>query len=208
MKSRTLLGLGLAAALVAAGATAFAAAPAPQPNAAPRPLAPPQNTVPQGAQPYAQQPPYPQQPYAQQPYGQPPPGDQRTYRQAYRDDYLGFLRNTLRITPAQQPLWQRFEGTVRQNTDNRAAQRPAPRDPRAGPMPLPDRLAQRRMRLDAERARLDALDAALRPLYASLTEEQRRIADVELLGPRMAAAGPARALLRDRLRMRRPFRPL
>jgi hypothetical protein len=159
MTSRALLGMGLAAALIAAaGATAFAAAPAPPPNAPPRALTPPPN------------PPRPPGPGAQGPGGDPWLG----YRQAYLEDYLTFLRNTLRISD--------------------------------GPLPLPERLDQRRARLDAERAHLAATEAALRPLYAALTEEQRRIADVELAPGRLAGAGPvARTTFRERLRNRRPF---
>jgi hypothetical protein len=191
MTSRALLGIGFAAALIAAaGATAFAAAPAPPPNAPPRTLTPPPN------------PPPPPGPGAQGPGGDPWLG----YRQAYMEDYLTFLRNTLRISDAQRPLWNRFEDTLRQNMRARAAERPVPRDPRAGPLPLPDRLDQRRARLDAERAHLAATEAALRPLYAALTEEQRRIADVELAPGRLAGVGPvARTTFRERLRNRRPF---
>jgi hypothetical protein len=198
MTSRVFLGMAVAAAIATAGATAFAAAPAQQPLGPPRPLAPPQQNVPPpAAQPYAQPP-------GAQPYAQPAPGDPRlSYRAAYMEDYFTFLRNTLRITQVQMPAWNRFEDTVRQNMQDRVAQRPVPRDPRAGPMPLPDRLAQQRARLDAQRARLDAIDAALRPLYASFTEEQRRIADVELSPARIAA--PLRANFRDRFRPRGPF---
>jgi hypothetical protein len=185
------LAIGFAAALVAAaGVTAFAAAPAPPPNAPPRALAPPPNAPPPAG-----------------PGVQAPPGDPWLgYRQAYMEDYLTFLRNTLRITEAQRPLWNRFEDTLRQNMRQRAAERPVPRDPRAGPVPLLDRLDRRRARLDAERAHLAATEAALRPLYAAFTEEQRRIADVELSPGRMAGAGPlARTTFRERVRSRRPF---
>jgi hypothetical protein len=146
-------------------------------------------------------------------YGPPPPGafvpnpadPWQAYRASYLEDYFTYLRNTLRITEAQRPAWMRFEDTIRVNMQNRQQPRPVPRDPRAGPAPLPERFAQRRERLDAQRAQLDATEAALRPLYAALSEEQRRIAD-NILSPGRAFNGPPpRMTMRDRLRARRPF---
>lgn len=144
-----LIGLGIAAMI---GASALAA---PAPNAAPRDLAP-------GADPA---------PAAQ---GVPPA---RNYAEAYLEDWFTYQRNSLRITEAQRPLWNRYEDVVRNNVRDRIEQRPQPRDRRAGPPPLTDVLAQRRQRLDAEQSRLAAYDAAVRPLYGAMTEEQRRIAD-------------------------------
>jgi hypothetical protein len=146
-------------------------------------------------------------------YGPPPPGGfvpnpadpWQAYRQSYLEDYFTYLRGTLRITEAQRPAWLRFEDAVRANMQNRQAARPVPRDPRAGPAPLPERFAQRRQRLDAERARLDTMEAALRPLYTALSEEQRRIADNVLAPGRAFGAVPPRLTMRERLRGRRPF---
>lgn len=122
--------------------------------AAPAPNAPPQNLAPNAAAPAP-----------------------RGYAEAVLEDWFTYQRNSLRITEAQRPLWNRYEETVRNNVQRRIEQRPVPRDPRAGPPPLTDAIAQRRQRLEAEQTRLNAIDAAIRPLYAALTEEQRRIAD-------------------------------
>ena len=187
-----LCGLGLAAAVALGGATAVSAqAPAPPALAAPRPLAPPPGNAP--------------------PQRAPAPGYEAQadpwagYRQEYLQDYFTYLRNTLRISDAQRPAWNRFEDTVRANMQARQAERPQPRDPRAGPPPLPERLDRRMARLEAEHDRIAAIAAAVRPLYATFSEEQRRIADVEL-APGRIMGGPRPALtMRDRMRNRRPF---
>jgi hypothetical protein len=196
--------LGAAAAGFVAIA-AVAAQPAPAANAPPQPLGPAPRATPLPPPPPGAYGPAPQGAYGPPPAGALAPNPAPTYAQAYLDDYLNYLRNTLRISQAQAPAWERFATTLRANMQSRIADRPVPRDPRAGPRPLPDRLAQRRQRLDAERARLDATEAAIRPLYASLTEEQRRIADIELSPQQLFNGPPRRFTMRDRLRARRPF---
>jgi hypothetical protein len=126
----------------------------------------------------------------------------QAYRDSYVQDYFTYLRGTLRITEPQMPAWMRVEDTLRANMQERAADRPIPRDPRAGPAPLPERLAQRRDRLAGELARLDATENTLRGLYAVLSEEQRRVADNVLSRGRLMNAPPARFARRDRMRRR------
>ncbi len=173
-----LLGLGIAALI---GASALAA---PAPNAPPRDLAPRANPAANPAQAVP---------------GAPPA---RNYAEAYLEDWFTYQRNALRITEAQRPLWNRYEDAVRNNVRDRIDQRPEPRDRRAGPPPLTEVLAQRRQRLDAEQSRLAAYDAAIRPLYAALNEEQKRIADSVLTERPLAREGLRRGFERRMSRNR------
>ena len=87
----------------------------------------------------------------------------RTFADAFLEDWFTYQRNALRITDAQRPLWNRYEEVVRNNVQSRIQQRPVPRDPRAGPPPLTDAIAQRRQRLEAEQTRLMPLFARFTP---------------------------------------------
>jgi periplasmic protein CpxP/Spy len=128
------------------------------------------------AQPYPQQ-----QPQAQpaQPYGQPSPYayGRRDVRPGDRiDRRLAFLHQRLGITPAQEAAWTDFATELR----NTAAAVERDRDMRAaepGPMSAVQRLELRQRMLEKRSADLDRVLHALRPLYASFNDEQKRAAD-------------------------------
>jgi hypothetical protein len=148
-----------------------------------------------GAQTPPQQLPAPSQPNQ----ASPPPdrGDARGYdRRAGRfedrlERRLDFLHSELRITPAQEQAWAAFAEAVRregtmgrdQVRDRRDAVRGGPDGPDERPG-IVERLERRQQGLDERRAYYDRLLGALRPLYATLNEDQRRAADENLFSPR------------------------
>ena len=157
------------------GAAAIAApAPTPAPAPAPRQLAP-QNAPPGPPGPRFNQPP-------------PPPGPQggpgrfrgdaqfAAERAARIEARLAFVKTRLGITEAQTVAWNAYAAAVRQQAEGRN-QPPAPPPQNAGPPTLVDRLAETQQRLAQASARATQLLNAVRPLYASLNDDQKRIAD-------------------------------
>ncbi|MEO3472539.1 Spy/CpxP family protein refolding chaperone [Roseomonas sp. CAU 1739] len=97
---------------------------------------------------------------------------------------LAFLRAELRITDAQMPQWNAFADAVRaqmqrmRETVTQAMQRAD--QPATAPELLDRRIALRSAEVEAMRA----VSTALAPLYAALSDEQKRAAD-ELMGEHM-----------------------
>jgi hypothetical protein len=126
-----------------------------------------------------------------------PAPDQRTDRTADRpggrfanriERRLDFLHYELRITPAQQRLWDSFAGVVRSEAGQvrdrlaRGSGGPGPDGSRADndrrePPSVVERLEQRQQRLANQTTRVDRLLGALRPLYTALDANQKRTAD-------------------------------
>lgn len=98
------------------------------------------------------------------------------------EDRIAFLNAELRITNAQKPQWDAFVNTLRENAKTHQSMH---EQMTKGGMPSswPERLAFQRKALSARLNRLNDLEAAAKPLYASLTEEQRELADQLLSGP-------------------------
>lgn len=101
---------------------------------------------------------------------------------------LAFVKSRLRITQAQTPQWNAFAAAMRnmreQATERRqAAPRPGVQNGQrpAGPPSVLDRLNRAEARLDSAKAHLTTLANAVRPLYAALTDDQKRIADRVLM---------------------------
>ncbi|WP_448192888.1 Spy/CpxP family protein refolding chaperone [Azospirillum sp. sgz301742] len=95
---------------------------------------------------------------------------------------IAFLKAELKITDAQAPQWNAFADTLRANA--RTHQAVHEQMTRGGaPSAWPDRLALMQKALSARLDAVKALEAAARPLYAVLTEEQRKLADQLLAGP-------------------------
>ena len=98
------------------------------------------------------------------------------------EDRIAFLNAELRITNAQKPQWDAFVNTLRENAKTHQSMH---EQMTKGGMPSswPERLAFQRKALSARLNRLNDLEAVAKPLYASLTEEQRELADQLLSGP-------------------------
>jgi len=88
------------------------------------------------------------------------------------DRRLSFLHERLRITASQERLWRAFANVLHDEVQDRPGRREYIRAPS-----VVERLEQREQRLAERRERADHVLRALRPLYASFSEEQKRTAD-------------------------------
>jgi hypothetical protein len=96
---------------------------------------------------------------------------------------LAFLKAELKITDTQMPEWNAFAEAVRSNAkDINARVRPLFASNWAS-KPLPERLDEQENLLAARLEAFKRTSAAVKPLYASLDDAQKKIADVILLGP-------------------------
>jgi hypothetical protein len=96
------------------------------------------------------------------------------------DRRLAFLHQKLGITPAQEAAWTQFVSEVR----TMEVQPPNMLDrERAAAGNVVQRLELRERMLERRSADLDRVLRALRPLYASLSDEQKRTADEFLFRP-------------------------
>jgi hypothetical protein len=95
---------------------------------------------------------------------------------------LAFLKTELKITDAQLPLWNAVADAIRANAKSMG-------DMAGGMMggsqtaTLPDKLAMREKMMTAHLEALRKFKAAVDPLYAALSDEQKKTADELLIGP-------------------------
>jgi hypothetical protein len=95
---------------------------------------------------------------------------------------LAFLRTELKITDSQLPLWNAVADAIRANAKSMGAMS-------AGMMgssqtaTLPDKLALREKMMTAHLDALHRFKAAVEPLYAALSDEQKKTAEELLMGP-------------------------
>jgi len=94
---------------------------------------------------------------------------------------IAYLKAELKITDAQEPLWTAFAETLRGNAqamNQRMGQMMTMRTAAA----LPERIEAREMLMTSHLEALRKTKAALLPLYAALSDEQKKTAD-EILAP-------------------------
>jgi len=97
---------------------------------------------------------------------------------------LAYIRTALKITDAQQPQWEAFANVLRkqaqqteqfmQTRHTERAQAPGGQRPQVTAI---DRLERRQKMMTLASQRLDEVIAAAKPLYASLSPDQQKIAD-------------------------------
>ena len=95
---------------------------------------------------------------------------------------LAFLKTELKITDAQLPLWNAVADVIRANAKTMGGMG----DGMMGDMQtstLPEKLAAREKMMTAHLEALRKLKAAVDPLYAALSDEQKKTADELLIGP-------------------------
>ena len=95
---------------------------------------------------------------------------------------LAFLKTELKITDAQLPLWNAFAQAMRDDASTMQAM-PHPMMEMNKAATLPDKLTAQETRLAARLETLRKLKAAVDPLYAALTADQKKTADEIMLGP-------------------------
>ncbi len=100
------------------------------------------------------------------------------------DGRLAYLKAELKITEAQEPLWQAYAAAARDNAKDTMM------NPKgAAGLSLPDRLDRREQFMAARLDSLRAMDKALKPLYAALSEDQKKTPPTRCLGGRWGRWG-------------------
>ena len=95
---------------------------------------------------------------------------------------LAFLKTELKITDAQLPRWNKFAEAVRDNA-KAMADMPGAMTATNQSAKLPDKLAMREKMMTLHLEALRKLKAAFDPLYAALSDEQKKTADEIMPGP-------------------------
>jgi len=94
---------------------------------------------------------------------------------------IAFLRAELKITAAQQAEWDRVAGVMRANANQRDLLVQERRTKRGQPQSAVERLDQRLRATEAHLAAEKSFAEAFKPLYAALSDDQKKSAD-ELFG--------------------------
>jgi hypothetical protein len=94
---------------------------------------------------------------------------------------LAFLKTELKITDAQLPLWNAVADAIRANAKSMGDMAGGMMGGQTGT--LPDKLAMREKMMTAHLEALRKFKAAVDPLYAALSDEQKKTADELLIGP-------------------------
>ncbi|MBP2305201.1 hypothetical protein GBZ48_00070 [Azospirillum melinis] len=95
---------------------------------------------------------------------------------------IAFLQAELRITDAQAPQWNAFADTLRSNA--KAHQAMHEQMTKGGlPSAWPERLAAQQKVLATRLDAVKAIEAAAKPLYAALSDDQKKVADQLFAGP-------------------------
>jgi LTXXQ motif family protein len=91
---------------------------------------------------------------------------------------IAFLRTELKITDAQLPLWNAVADAIRANAKGGMSMMS-----NMGQGSLTERLAAREKHLTTQAEALQKFKSAVDPLYAALTDEQKKTADELLMSP-------------------------
>ena len=95
---------------------------------------------------------------------------------------IAFLKVELKITDAQQPLWKAVVDVMRANATSRGGM-PNGMAMMGSPAPLPEKLAMHEKMMAAHLDALSKLRAAVEPLYAAFSPDQKKTADELMIGP-------------------------
>ena len=96
---------------------------------------------------------------------------------------IAFLKTELKITDAQQPLWNAVGDAMRASAKDMAAMMPMIQSMMQPSGTLPEKLAGREKAMTAHLEALRKLKSAIDPLYAALSDEQKKTADQLMVGP-------------------------
>jgi hypothetical protein len=95
---------------------------------------------------------------------------------------IAYLRTELKITDAQAPLWEKVATVLRENDKARRDAFTAMRGARDQKPTALERLDRRQKMAEQQAASTAKLRTALEPLYAAMTDEQKKDADQLLAG--------------------------
>lgn len=96
---------------------------------------------------------------------------------------IAFLKTELKITDAQQPLWNAVADAMRANAKEMTDMMPMMRSMMQPSATLPEKLAAREKMMTANLDAFRKLEAAVEPLYAALNDDQKKTADELMIGP-------------------------
>jgi hypothetical protein len=96
---------------------------------------------------------------------------------------IAFLKTELKITDAQQPLWNAVADAMRASAQDMAAMMPLMQSMMQSSGTLPEKLTAREKVMTAHLDALRKLEAAVEPLYTALSDDQKKTADQLMLGP-------------------------
>jgi len=97
---------------------------------------------------------------------------------------LAYIRAELKITEAQEFLWNTYAAAARDNANAMRAHCTAMMSKRSGSAAsLPDRLEQHEQLMAAQLDAVRAMNKTLKPLYAVLNDSQKQTADQLFWGP-------------------------
>jgi hypothetical protein len=100
------------------------------------------------------------------------------------DGRIAYVKAELKITDAQESLWQAYAGALRDSAQSMVAHCTAMMGPdRTTALSLPDRLDQHEQFMAAQLDALRAMNKAVKPLYAALSATQKQAADQMFWGP-------------------------
>jgi hypothetical protein len=100
------------------------------------------------------------------------------------DGRLAYIKAELKITDAQESLWNSYAAAARDSANTMVARCMTMMSRHSGStVSLPDRLDQNEQLMAAQLDALRATNKALKPLYAALSESQKQTADQLFWGP-------------------------
>jgi hypothetical protein len=95
---------------------------------------------------------------------------------------LAYIKAELKITDAQESSWNAYAAAARDNANAMRAHCTTMMNRRSG-LSLPDRLEQHERLMAAQLDAIRGMNKALKPLYAVLSENQKKTADQLFWGP-------------------------
>src|SRR6516162_11932225 len=96
---------------------------------------------------------------------------------------LAFLKTEVKITDAQLPLWNAVADAIRANAKGMSEMTSGMMGRSQSTATLPEKLALREKMMTAHLEALRKFKAAVDPLYAALSDDQKKTADEVLIGP-------------------------
>jgi len=96
---------------------------------------------------------------------------------------IAFIKAELKITDAQQHLWDQVADAIRTNAKDMTGMMPVMQSMMQPSGALPDKLAAREKVMTAHLEALRKFKAAVEPLYTALSDEQKKTADQLMIGP-------------------------
>jgi LTXXQ motif family protein len=96
---------------------------------------------------------------------------------SHLDGRLAYVKAELKVTDAQEPLWNTYAVVARDNTKAMTARCTTMMGKHDPQVSLPDRLDQNEQLMAAQLDAVRAMNKALRPLYSALSDSQKKTAD-------------------------------